>query len=78
MRNEWSTMPILTKENVLFDSMPSPVLFSVAEGAEVDADDWNQGNCIGNILKSGRENFTDFCRRYHGKSFFQLVVTLCW
>ena len=32
-------MPILTKENVLFDSKPSPVWFSVAEGPEVDADD---------------------------------------
>ena len=33
---------------------------------------------IGKILKSGREKLTDFCGTCHGKSFFQLVVTLCW
>ena len=78
MKNEWLTMPTLIKENVLFDSKLSPGWFSVAEGAEVDLHDWNQGNWKGNILKSGREKLTDFCGTCHGKSFFQLVVTLCW
>ena len=30
------------------------------------------------MLKSGREKLTDFCGTCHGKSFFQLLVTLCW
>ena len=30
------------------------------------------------MLKSGRKKLTDFCGTCHGKSFFQLVVTLCW
>ena len=74
MRNEWLTMPTLTKENVFLDSNLSPGLFSVTEEAEVDAHDWNQGNWKGNILKSGREKLTDFCGTCHGKSFFQLAV----
>ena len=37
MRNEWSTIPTFTKENVLFDSKSSFGYLSVAEGAEVDA-----------------------------------------
>ena len=77
-KHEWLTMPTLTKQNVIFDSKLSPSWFSVAEGAEVDAHDWNQGNWKGNILKSGREKLTDFCRTCHGKWFFQLVVNLCW
>ena len=36
MKNEWLTMPTLTKENVIFDSKLSPGYFSLAEGAEVD------------------------------------------
>ena len=78
MKNEWLTMPTLTKENFIFDSKLSPGWFSVAEGVEVDAHDWNQGNWKGNILKSGHEKLTDFCGTCHGKSFFQLVVTLYW
>ena len=78
MKKKWLTMPTLTKENVIFDSKLSAGWFSVAEGAEVDAYDWNQGNWIGNILKSGRETLTDFCGTSHDKSLFQLVVTLCW
>ena len=78
MKNKWLTMPTLTKENFIFDSKLSPGWFSVAEGAEVDAHDWNQGNWKGNIFKSGREKLADFCGTCHGKSFFQLVVTLCW
>ena len=76
-KHEWLTMPTLTKENVICDSKLSPSWFSVAEGAKVDAHDWNQGNWKGNILKSGREKLTDFCRTCHGKWFFQLVVNLC-
>ena len=76
MKNEWLAMSTLTKESILFDSKPSPVKFSVTEGAEIDAHDWIQGNCKGNILKSGPENLTDFCGTNYGKSFFQLVVTL--
>ena len=78
MKKEWLTMPTLTKENFIFDSKLSPGWFSVAEGAEVDAHDWNQGNWKANILKSGCEKLTDFCGTCHGKSVFQLVVTLCW
>ena len=71
-------MPTLTKKNFIFDSKLSPGWFSVAEGAEVDAHDSNQGNWKANILKSGREKLTDFSGACHGKSFFQLVVTLYW
>ena len=78
MKNEWLNIPTFTKENVIFDSKLSPDWFSVAEGAEVDAHDWNQGNWKGYILKSGREKLTNFYGTCHGKLFFQLVVTLCW
>ena len=71
-------MHTLTKENVIFDSKLSTGWFSFAEGAEVDAHDWNQRNWKGNILKSGRESPTDFCGTSHDKSLFQLVVTLYW
>ena len=53
MKNEWLTMPTLTKENVIFDFKLSPGWFSVAEEAEVDAHDWNQRNWKRNVLKSG-------------------------
>ena len=59
-------MPALTKENVIFDSKLSPGWFSVAEGAEIDAYDWNPRNWKGNILKSGCEKLTDFCGTCHG------------
>ena len=36
-----------------------PAWFSVADGTEVDAHDWHQENCKGNILKSGREIFVE-------------------
>ena len=78
MKNEWLTNPTLTTENAIFDSKLSPGWFSVAEEAEVDKHDWNQGNWKGNILKSGREKLTDFCGTCHDQSFFQFAVTLCW
>ena len=78
MGKEWITMSTLSKEIVFFNSKLSPGYFSAVEGAEADTHDWNQGNWRGNILKSGRKKLTDFCGTCHGKSFFQLVVTLCW
>ena len=80
-KNMWQMASIHTNQGqsfFFFNSKLSPGLFFVAEGAEVDAHDWNQGNCKGNILKSGREKLTDFCGTCDGKSFFQLVVALCW
>ena len=73
MKNEWLTMPTLTKENVIFDFKLSPGWFSVAEEAEVDAHDWNQGNW--KYLKIWSWKIVRFL---WNMSFFQLVVTLCW
>ena len=61
--------------NVLFDSKPSSLYFSVAKWAEVNKHDWNQGNCKGYVLKSGHEKLTIFSGSCRGKLFFQLVVT---
>ena len=80
-RKRWKKIinhPHTYQGKILFDSKPSPAQFFVAEVAEVDAHDWIQGNCKGNILKSGCEKLTDFCGTCHGKSFFQLVMTMCW
>ena len=60
-------MPSLTKGNFIFDSKLLPGWFSVAERAEVDAHDGNEGNWKGNILKSGPEKLTNFCGTCYGK-----------
>ena len=74
MKNEWLTMPTLTKENVIywFQAFTWLVLCCWSSWS------WHTWLKPRKFEKKYLKIWSDFCGTCHGKPFLQLVVTVCW